>query len=333
MRTFPRTCALVAVAAGVNALACSDPEFNTDLDSEGDPEVTMVTVLSESRGESPTFCIQGEGIKVNASLCPETEGSPGVREAAPVMDALPGDDTGAPGWYIRFVFSELLDPDIETLEEVDDDGDGNPDRVVGHIEPSQPFRLTCGGAPVAYDGFYDPSGNDVTFPPGPALVLVPSEYVQSGRTDCQVTLNTNVTDKDGNPVGDSGLMGPHIFGVAPMGLALGATGAPRTTPPNMATGVDPSFMVMGTQQGPKVVFNAPVDAATLAGQISFTGPGGDVAFTAKATGSIVELTLTGGPLAANSTYTVAIPKANAIADIAGGKLGLAEDFTFSFTTK
>jgi hypothetical protein len=342
MRSFSRTCALVAVAAGGTALACSDPEFNTDLSTQGPPEVTIVTVLSESLGEASTFCIQGketnEGdtIKVNRTLCPES--GPGVREFAPVMDALPATDAGTPAWFVRVVFSELLDPDIERLEEIDENGDGITDVTVGHLDESQPVALRCGGVDVAYDGFYDPSGNDVTLPPGPALVINPLEYVASGTNDCQVTVNTAAKDKDGNTVADTELMGPHLFGIAPMNLALSpTTGAPRTQPANMSQGVNPLFQTKDpagnvVQGGPRIVFNAPVSAASLDGQISFVDESGNpVGFTAAAIGSQAQLTLT-APLAGNTQYTITVPQANSITDAAGGALSLAEDFSFSFTT-
>lgn len=317
MRTFKRTCALVALAAGVTALACSDSELPTDLDPEGPPEVTMVTVLSSSLGEHSVFCATDPSIKVNDSLCPE-------REASPVMDAEPA------AWFVRFVFSELLDPDIERLEEleVDDDGDGQPDKTlfVGHIDQTQPFELNCGGQAVPYDGFYDPSGNQVTFPPGPALVLSPTEFVASGTADCEISLRDVVQDKDGNSVINAGMIGPHQFGIAVMDIV-------GSSPAADEMGVDPTFEdAEGMIQGPVIDFNAPVDDATLAGQITLVDEGGAaVAFTAEVAGTSVQLTLAAG-LAANTAYTISIPATNTIADIAGGELDLADDFEVTFET-
>lgn len=283
----------------------------------------MVTIMSESAGETPTFCINGEGIKVNRDLCPESPDNPGVRDVAPVMDAQPV------GWFARVVFSELLDPDIERLEEVDDDGDGIPDRVVGHLDVSQPFELNCGGTAVAYDGFYDPSGNDVTFPPGPALVIQPLDYVATSTADCTVEVLPTVEDKSGIAISDATLMGPHNFGIAVM-TTVGSD------PANEAEGIDPTFLdTTGkepVQGGPVISFNAPVDEATLAGQITFTDAAGTaVPFTVTGLGTAVELTLA-GPLTDETVYTITVPATNTIADIAGGALTLADDFTASFTT-
>jgi len=323
MRSFRRTCALVTIAAGATAIACSDPDFNTDLDTDGPPKVTMVTILSESAGETPTFCINGEGVKVNADLCPEVANQPGVRDVSPVMDAEPV------GWFARVVFSELLDPDIERLEEVDDDGDGITDRVVGHLDESLPVELNCSGDAVAYDGFYDPSGNDVTFPPGPALVIQPLDFVATGTSNCAVKIKPSVADKEGIPVSDTNLMGPHQFGIAVMTTA-------GSDPADEAEGIDPAFLDTSgkepVQSGPIVGFNAPVDEASLAGQLTMVdAAGNDVSFAPTVLGTAVELTLA-GPLADNTAYTITVPAAGTIADIGGGPLAIAEDFTFSFTT-
>lgn len=283
----------------------------------------MVTVMSESLGETPTFCINGEGVKVNADLCPESPDQPGVRDVLPVMDAQPV------GWFARVVFSELLDPSIERLEEVDEDGDGVPDLVVGHLDESLPVELACGGSPVAYDGFYDPSGNDVTFPPGPALVIQPLDYVATGTADCIVKIKPTVEDKDGIAISDVNLMGPHNFGIAVMTAA-------GSDPADEAEGIDPTFLDTSgdepVQSGPVLSFNAPLDEASLADQISLQDAGGtDVPFTLTVAATAVELTLA-GPLAAETAYTITVPVANTITDIAGGALTLGEDFTVTFTT-
>jgi hypothetical protein len=239
------------------------------------------------------------------------------------MDAQPID------WFVRVVFSELLDPDIERLERIE--GDDGEVTFEGHLDQSQPVQLTCGGVDVAYDGFYDPSGNDVTFPPGPALVIQPLDFVATGTSDCTVTIKNIVRDKDGNSVSDPILIGPHDFGIAVMTPA-------GTDPADQSTGVDPTFGFDpedGSPTGPAIQFNAPVAPASLAGQITMVDENGaPVAFTADAIGPIVQLSLPAGTaLASNTTFTVTVPATNTITDIAGGELQLgADDFTFKFTT-
>ena len=308
------------VGCGVT-LACSDPTFNTDLDSEGPPEITIVTILSESVGEVPTFCVDGQGIKINADLCPEHEEHPGMRSVAPVMDAQPI------GWYARIVFSELLDPSIERLAQ--EDCNGSP-CTVGHLDESQPVTLTCNGVDLAYDGFYDPSGNDVTFPPGPALVITTEGQVAaSGSSNCTLTVKDSVTDKDGNSVGDTKLMGPHAFGIAAMS-------AVASSPADTAEGVDPSFVDDSGEEpiqgGPAIGFNAFIDVSSVGSQISFVdSTGNTVAYTPTDMGTTLELTLD-GPLAYETAYTITVPATNSITDIKGGALQIASDFTFTFTT-
>lgn len=291
----------------------------------------MVTVLSASgnpanHGEVAVFCATDPSIKVSDAFCPERESTPVVDTDAAAWFASADDRTP----IIRFVFSELLDPDIERLEEieVDDDGDGQPDKTlfVGHIDQTQPFELNCGGQPVEYDGFYDPSGNTVTFPPGPALVLTPTEYVASGTADCEISLRDVVQDKDGNSVVNAGMIGPHQFGIATMDVV-------GSSPAADEMGVDPTFEdAMGMIQGPVIDFNAPVDDATLAGQFTFVDEAGTaVPFTAEVDGTAVQLTLAAA-LAANTSYTISISATNTIADIEGGELDLADDFEVTFET-
>ena len=202
---------LMPCALGV---ACSDPELASDLDTEGPPEVLEVNVASETAPGDPngnaieaaTYCRPGDQYKVNTLYCPlrrNSENKPiaGAREvASPVMDATPA------GWHARFIFSELIDPSIEELIETDG-------VITGSLAQSQPFVLTCGGAEVPYDGWYDPTGNHLSYPPGPSLVAQPLDFIATG-TMCEVALRDGVvTDKGGDDVpGDH--LGPYEFGIA-----------------------------------------------------------------------------------------------------------------------
>lgn len=316
MPTKYRLQGVLAVAASALMLACSDPELNTDLVTEGPPEVTIVTVLSEGGStfipalgpvpEVATFCIQDAEAKVHRDFCPDGEAATTVMDAVPV------------GWYARVVFSELLNADmVEELIDTDDDGVND----TGTIINTQPVTLTCGGTAVAYDGFYDPSGNDVTFPPGPALVIQPTDYVATGTTDCSVTVGTDtVQDKDGNTVSTE-LAGPHSFGIAVMSIA-GSDPAPD------AEGTDPTA-------APIIAFNALVDGATVTGQITINDGTTDIAATLGVSAddpTAVEIVPDAGMLDPNTTYTVTLPMDNTIADIAGGELIMTEDLVYSFTT-
>ncbi len=302
----------IFVAAG---FGCGDPELVSELDSTGPPEIMSVSLRTDSTftfvptigevNEAPLFC--SDRGKINEIMCPE-----GI-EAGPLDDALPV------GWHVRIAFSELLDPDVEDL--VDTDGDGIVD--AGSLAETQPVELSCAGTPVAYDGFYDPTGSHLTFPPGPALVIQALDFVATGTTDCEVTLTGDVTDKSGNAVPDSEPKGPHMFGIAP----LRPTGL--TDPPDMSEGVDPDTTE------PIISFNAPIDVATLAGQITLNDGAADVAITPELDPldpTAVVLVPDAGMLAPDTTYTVTIAVAATIADEAGGPLVLDEPFEFSFTT-
>ena len=311
-----RTQAALATGAGLLMLACSDPGLNTDLNTDGPPEVTIVTVLSEAGStyipalgpvpEVATFCIQDADAKVHRDFCPDGEAATTVMDAVPV------------GWYLRVVFSELLNADmVEELIDTDDDGIDDWATIVN----TQPVTLTCGGGAVAYDGFYDPSGNDVTFPPGPALVIQPTEFVATGTTDCSVTVGTDVVqDKDGNTVSVS-LLGPHAFGIATMSVA-------GTDPEDGSEGTDPTV-------APLVAFNAYVDMATIGGQLTLNDGVADVAVTLEVDAddpTIVNIVPDAGMLAEDTTYTLTLLMDNTITDELGGELLMSEDLVFSFTT-
>ena len=89
------------------------------------------------------------------SICDEDPSKP----AAMVANAYPD------GWYVRVMFDELLDPDVEELIEIldPDTGDGT-DTFTGSIANTQPVILECesvagGFIEVPYDGYYSPAGN------------------------------------------------------------------------------------------------------------------------------------------------------------------------------
>jgi hypothetical protein len=296
--------ATLPIAAGALLLTlvvgCDRPELNTDLVSEGPPELTLMAVLSEGSSgpvETASFCAALAPERMNTHYCPEEVPSEGM---APVRDAVPI------GFTVRLVFDELLDPRIEELD---------LETGTGSIAAADPVALRCNGQAVAYDGFYDPSGSYLTAPGGPAVVLAPTEAVASGGS-CQVSIGDAIRDKDGNQV-PAEQRGPYSFGIANLGVA-------RTQPANTAQAVDVLTPIV-------IAFNNFVDLSTVKARLVVDGGSGPVQVQVTAlTGrpEIVEVLPVAGTLEPATTYTVSL--AAGVADVAGGLL--ADDFVFSFTT-
>lgn len=346
MRSFRRALGLLAASAPLAlAVACADPDLKSDLVTEGPPEVTEVNVLSEGMiladptflrlGEAATFCRPGEEYKVNQVYCPlerdETmKPIAGAREIDPALDVEPfaqalgmEDFTSQgmlPNWHVRFIFDELLDPTVE--DTIDVDG-----ATYGTLAETQPVEITCNDAAVAYDGFYDPSGNHLSYPPGPALVAQVTDFIATGSS-CEASIKPGaITDKDGNAVPDNQL-GPYQFAIAPLAVY-------STAPADMEEGVDPTGTVT-------IELNAPIDLATVAAAITLEDDGGTaVAFTVQnalvdpedpAAGTvpnIIEL-VPNMDLDPGTAYVLSID--SGIADIAGGELTLDAPITVGFTT-
>ncbi|HLL21274.1 MAG TPA: Ig-like domain-containing protein [Kofleriaceae bacterium] len=212
-----------AVAIASLALAaCDDPTARTDLRPEGPPEVLAVLVLNDSVGglvESPTYCKPNDNKRpglvglpdfTTVQICPAD-----LSEVPMLTDASPGT------FYVRIMFDELLDPKIETLEPIIDD-DGQPTgQFEGSIDVTKHLSLQCTGVDgtlrdVPATGYYSPSGNNVTWPLGPALVIKQSgTFVVPTNSECQITLKESITDKSGEPVPPA-QRGPYRFKVAPV---------------------------------------------------------------------------------------------------------------------
>jgi Bacterial Ig-like domain len=317
---------LAALMPCVLGVACGDPELASELTEEGPPEVLEVNVASESAPTDPnlnaieaaTYCRPGEEYKVNTLYCPldrdgENAPIPGAREVdGPVLDATPV------GWHARFIFDELIDPSIEEL--IDTDG-----TITGSIAAADPFVLSCGGVEIPYEGWYDPTGNHLSYPPGPSLVVHAIDFVATS-TPCEVALRDGVvTDKDGEDVpGDH--VGPYPFTIAPLSIG-------EVDPADATTGVDPTAVI-------SIPFNAPIDLDTVADQITVNDGTADIEIevgypldpkTMEPTDdTIVEVTPVGG-LAAGTMYTVTV-LGGTIADIAAGALADDAGITFSFST-
>lgn len=293
-------------ATALLALSCGRPDFNTDLETEGPPEVTLVAVASEAAGvELATFCYDGP--LRNIIYCEDGVAPDMVADAPPI------------GFTVRIAFDELLDPSIETLY----DEDGNPttnidDAVTGSIVDADPVSVECGDGDLAYTGYYDPSGNAYTDPPGPALVVSPTDPVASGAA-CTVTVNGGVEDKDGNAV-PSAQVGPYEFAVAALSVA-------GSDPEDGADGIDPAVTAI-------VQFNNHIDPASLTGKVTMADDGGtDVPVTlgVVADDDTQVQIMPDAALAENTTYTITV--AADIADVKGGTFDPeGGTYTITFTT-
>lgn len=257
--------ALVAAAAGAFAFgACNDPEQNTNLRPDGDPEVLAVLVMTDAANhlvESATYCalndekrpaIVGLPDFTAPLVCPEDLSKP----AAEVDNAYPD------GWYVRIMFDELLDPSIEELTEIKDpDTMEGTDTFTGSIANTHPVKLECeslggGFVEVPYDGYYSPAGNAVTWPLGPSLVIIPNEPKSIATNKaCRVTINDNVTDKSGNKV-PTAQRGAYNFKIAPIQIVL-------IDPPDDAKGTSPVPGQTIWFDNFYVQFNTEVDPASV----------------------------------------------------------------------
>ena len=215
--------AFAAIGAFALIAACDDPSARTELRPEGDPEVLAVLVLNDSVSglvEGAAYCAVGDEKRpslvglpdfTTSQVCPEdlSQPAPMLTNAAP--------DT----FYVRIMFDELLDPNIEELIPILDENDQETGSFTGTLINTQPVTFKCTGVDgqsydVPYDGYYSPSGNNVTWPLGPSLVIKQlGEFVIPTNSECEITLKDNITDKDGNPV-PANQRGPYKFRVAPI---------------------------------------------------------------------------------------------------------------------
>ncbi|HKE19523.1 MAG TPA: Ig-like domain-containing protein [Kofleriaceae bacterium] len=315
---------LATLAAFALATACSDPDLSSDLDTDGPPDVVEINVGNQSAPTDPngnaeeaaTYCRPGDEFKVSTFYCPLARDEadapiPGDRElAAPITDALPID------WHVRIIFTELLDPDIEDLVEVDG-------VTMGSLAETQPVSVSCGGTAVPYDGWYDPSGNNLSYPPGPSLVVTPLDFVATG-SPCQISVvDGAVIDKSGDTV-PADQLGPYDFAIAPLEVA-------ESSPADASEGVAVDSVV-------QVSFNAPIDIGTIAGRIALTTGDTEVVGTLDfdqdpETEEIIDDIIVftpDAPLAPGTSYTITVD--DGIEDIAGGALAQEEPFSATFTT-
>lgn len=220
----PRRATQGAVAiAAISALAltgCDDGEARTDLRPEGPPDVLAVLVLNDSVNglvEAATYC------KPNDEKRPVLVGLPDFTTTTLCPDdgtAVPMAEDAAPdSFYVRIMFDELLDPTVEDLIPILDDDGLETGSFTGTLANTQPVTLECTGVDgtmqeLAYDGYYSPSGNAVTWPVGPSLVIKQAgDVIVPTNSLCQVTLKANIHDKQGNEI-PADQRGPFKFKVS-----------------------------------------------------------------------------------------------------------------------
>ncbi|MFT3693073.1 MAG: Ig-like domain-containing protein [Kofleriaceae bacterium] len=238
---------------------------------------------------------------------------------AEITNALPE------AWYARIQFDELLDPSIEDLvANVDDNG--MPDGTYsGTLANTQPVTLQCQSVTnnqlvdIPYDGYYSPSGNSITYPLGPSLVIVPKDptLVATGQ-ECQVTLKDNIKDKDGNQV-PTDQRGPYKWKIGQVEVvAISPSDGDKLDP--IAAGVD-------------ITFNTAIDATALDPTLAppawtFT-PAVDNPYVQQETGE--EFFFGGDFPAAGGPFTFAFASGAMLTDQCGKATTLAAPTTADFT--
>lgn len=259
-----RSHGVAAATLGVLAMgACTDPELNTDTRPEGPPEVLAVLVMTDPATqlyETATYCKPGDELVptqvglpdfTTQIVCPE-DGS----EVEPVANAYPD------GWYVRIMFDELLDASIEELTPILDDSGLETGAFTGSIRGANPISLRCRSSvtneliDIDYDGYYSPSGNRVTWPVGPSLVIKPNDpTLIATNTDCEITLNPIVRDKQGEEIPEA-QRGPFPFRIAPISVVT----IDPVDDPDGASPVDALYLYYDNAY---VQFNTTVDVSSI----------------------------------------------------------------------
>ena len=216
--------AIMSMAGALAFGACSDPVQRTDLRPPGPPEVLTVLAMNDSAGlfvETATFCKVGDDKRPGIVGLPDFTTSQVcdddlTKPADEVVDAVPT------AWYARIEFDRLLDPAVEDLIPNIDPTNMMPNGTfTGSLAKTQPVTFKCGGVDVPYDGYYSPSGNNVTWPLGPSLFLQATDLttVATG-SECEITIKDVVKGKNGNPIDPDSVGGGGKFKwkIAPLAL-------------------------------------------------------------------------------------------------------------------
>lgn len=374
---------LAAVSALVASLAsCSNDAQPSDLRG-GPPDVLAVVVSSYDhrdgyRGatiENATYCRPGDDKRPGLvgqidfstlQVCPADL----TKGADEVVDALPGvtanDEsprgglkTPVSGWYARIMFANLLDPNVEDLIANLDpvtrqpcDPRDSTCTFTGSLVNTQPVTLSCGGRVVAYDGYYSPSGNALTYPVGPSLFIAPIDATAvAGGSECTVMVKPSVHNKAGLAVPADSL-GPFRFKTEQLRL-LSST--PTCASPDQSfAGCKGGDLTMPTMLDPMagavvLTFDGAVDPKSLTAA-SFelrvgtscttpTGPPRTPIVSADASKAALDI-VDGGAAGTNNfdpglTYILTFKAGATVKDLAGGTsqpLPGAASFVVCFTT-
>jgi len=359
--------AFVSTLLGLACLgACEDPIASTDLRPAGEPEVLVVLTMNDPGFffETATFCKQGDLKRPGAvaaglsfeivQICDDDLANPaGTRVTDPdtmVETFVPGTvaDAVPTGWYTRIMFDELLNPAVEDLIEITEDADGDPltpetgtGIFQGSLLNTQPVILKCNDTVVAYDGYYSPNGNNITWPLGPSLFIQPADLstVASG-SECTVEIKDSVVDKSGLTVPTAQRTG-YTFAISALEFVEASITSDSTTP---AADLDS----ITTDSTVDLVFNGFIDSATLAvGEVTITelpaaatactdagGVTRAAVITGDPTSQSISLTIAGG-FAVDRIYTISFSDTNEVADLAGGTGALpgAAAFDMCFVTE
>lgn len=219
-----------AIAVGALLVGCAAPDQPTDLRKDGPPSVTSVVVMTDlsTDADPPAQSTGASRLIETATYCrigdekrPGIVGLPNITTTQVCPDDLTKaavtDKTAEgvpPAWYLRVVFDELLNPDVEELLPIDPALPDGP--KYGTLINTQPVGLKCEGVDIDYDGYYAPNGNKVSWPLGPHLFILPLDpgAAKTGST-CEVTLGAMVTNKRGEKVANGA---SFTFKIAPMEL-------------------------------------------------------------------------------------------------------------------
>ncbi|MBP9203819.1 MAG: hypothetical protein KBG28_07660 [Kofleriaceae bacterium] len=316
-----------ATVVGVGTLAgCSEPELATNLRPDGPPDVLAFMVQTDifTDGGIPlevaSMCRAGDEKAPTMVTLPDqtvVQVCPRIGTDDDPVSAVTNADPLAP--QVRVVFDELLDPSIEQLFNEDgDDCTAEDDACTATIAATNPVSVTCGGSPVAYDGYYVPNGNNVTWPPGPSLVVTFAAGDIATGAQCQLTINDNVVDKTGVVV-PADQRGPFMFEFAPMAF-LGSDPEPDGL--SVPVDSDSEFVLL---------FNALIDEASVSGSdiTVVDSAGGTVATVLTVADTVIEVAADAGTWAPDA-YTLSIPAGATFADVAGGTLTTTDVFELNF---
>lgn len=340
-----RTQGLLAAGLGLLLTGCfSDPDLKTGLRPEGAPEVLAVLATDANGLDAPVFCkfVGGEldpkgprevvDLAITGApyeICPATEAeftTNGPAELDPLA------------WNIRVMFDELLDVNVETLVDGDDNSmlcqtnsancapcTVDSDTCIGHIDTTLPFELSCGGVAIAYDGYYYPNGNKDSSPVGPALILQPRDLAATD-TDCTITIKpTVVKDKDGVSVPTGANLNVFTAHVQRLDVV-------ETDPVDADAVADRS--VVAADGAVTFVFNSLIDGATVGiTEVTLTNldtnlpvlAAVDVAENAIAIGGAVDLPA--------GNYAAKITANSVIDDVVGGTRTFADEIQVRFVVE